>query len=171
MLSWLLFQINFNKFGKLWQQECLSALCFVTFNIVVYAGNDFNWLLNIYTICNLLWLKNYRMIFTSCNKVVAKVMFLHVCVILFTGRVWAGRMPLGRENAPGQGEPPQAGRTLPGSRHPQSRHTPLGADTPWSRPPWKHTPPGSRLQHIVNEWPVRILLECILVCYCFLCWA
>ena len=45
------------------QQECLSALCRATFNIVVYAGNDFNWLLHIYTICNLLWLKNYRMIF------------------------------------------------------------------------------------------------------------
>ena len=24
------------------QQECLSALCSTTFNIVVYAGNDFN---------------------------------------------------------------------------------------------------------------------------------
>ena len=45
------------------QQECLSALCRATFNIVVYAGNDFNWLLHVYTICNLLWLKNYRMIF------------------------------------------------------------------------------------------------------------
>ena len=33
--------------------------------------------------------------------------------------------------------------------------------TPWDQtlPP----PPGSRLQHTVNEWPVRILLECILV--------
>ena len=29
---------------------------------------------------------------------------------------------------------------------------------PQSRPP-----PGSRLWHTVNEWPVRILLECILV--------
>ena len=48
------------------KQECLSALCRVTFNIVVYAGNDFNWLLHIYTICNLLWLKNYRMIFCYC---------------------------------------------------------------------------------------------------------
>ena len=24
------------------QQQCLSALCRATFNIVVYAGNDFN---------------------------------------------------------------------------------------------------------------------------------
>ena len=28
-------------------------------------------------------------------------------------------------------------------------------------------PPQSRLRHMVNEWPVRILLECILV-YCLL---
>ena len=48
------------------------------------------------------------------------------------------------------GYPPQAPRT----RHPPwSRHPP-GAGTP---------PPGSRLQHTVNERPVRILLECILV--------
>ena len=44
---------------------------------------------------------------------------------------------------------------------PQSRH-PAGADTPWSRPPHP-SPPGSRLQHTVNERPLRILLECILV--------
>ena len=31
-------------------------------------------------------------------------------------------------------------------------------------PPWDQAPPpGSRLQHTVNERPVRILLECILV--------
>ena len=48
----------------------------------------------------------------------------------------------GRENPPGtwQGEPPPPG---PG------RENPL--------------PPGRRLQHTVTEWPVRILLECILV--------
>ena len=50
----------------MYKQECLSALCRATFNIVVYAGNDFNWLLHVYTICNLLWLKNYRMIFCYC---------------------------------------------------------------------------------------------------------
>ena len=45
--------------------------------------------------------------------------------------------------------------------HP-TRQTPPGPGrTPWTRqtPP----PPGSRLQHMVYEWPVRILLECILV--------
>ena len=54
--------------------------------------------------------------------------------------------------------------TLPGGRHPP------GADTPpWSRhPPRSRHPPGadtppSRLRDTVNERPVRILLECILV--------
>ena len=42
---------------------------------------------------------------------------------------------------------------------PRSRHTPPRADTPWRR-----HPPGSRLRHnTVNERPVRILLECILI--------
>ena len=48
--------------------------------------------------------------------------------------------------------------TPPGSRHPprdQTRPSP-------TRPP---PPPGSRLRDTVNERPVRILLECILVCF------
>ena len=79
------------------------------------------------------------------------------------------------------GYPPRPG--TPQTRHPpRSRPpgpgTPLGADTPppQTRPPQEQTsptrhtpyyppppPPGSRLQHTVNERPVRILLECILV--------
>ena len=69
-----------------------------------------------------------RGIFTGRNEVVAKVIFLHPAVILFTGG----------EGGLCQGEP-----------HP---------------PP----PAGSRLQHTINERPVRILLECILVCDCSL---
>ena len=54
-----------------------------------------------------------------------------------------------------------------------SVHAPLGADTPPEQtppseqtpPPGSRHPPESRLQHTVNEWPVRILLECILVNY------
>ena len=57
------------------------------------------------------------------------------------------------------------------SVHAGLRHTPPRADTtPWSRHPPEQTPPGadtpllgSRLRHTVNERPVRILLECILV--------
>ena len=77
------------------------------------------------------------------------------------------RHPLGAE-------PPPGADTLPGSRPPR-------ADTPRSRPPREQTPPRagrppreqtppragrpprSRHRHTVNERPVRILLECILV--------
>ena len=72
-------------------------------------------------------------IFTGRNEVVAKVMFLQVCVY------------------------PQGG----GGCLPQCMlgcHTPLG----WRTPPEWRTPLGSRLQHTVYERPVRILLECIL---------
>ena len=49
-------------------------------------------------------------VITGRNEVVAKVMFLHVCVILFTGEVSPG-------SPARQGEPPtlgQVGRTPPG---------------------------------------------------------
>ena len=65
----------------------------------------------------------------------AKVMFLHVSVILFMGG------SPGRENPPGQGEPSRQG----------------------GPPQQGGTPPGSRLQNTVYERPVHILLECILV--------
>ena len=71
-------------------------------------------------------------------------MFLHVCVILFTGGGVSGEPPRDQgEPPPDQGEPP------PGPGRPPRDQ----ADTP----------PGRRLQHTVNERPVRILLECILV--------
>ena len=73
---------------------------------------------------------------TGLNEVVAKVIFLHLSVILFTGGVSASVTT-----------PPH-----PRSKHPGSRH-PLEADTS----------PVSRLRHTVNERPVCILLECILV--------
>ena len=42
--------------------------------------------------------------------------------------------------------------------------SPLGADTPPEQTtPGADSPPGSKLRHTLNEWPVRILLECILV--------
>ena len=59
------------------------------------------------------------------------------------------------EQTPPGPHPPK--QTPPGSRHPPGADTP-GADQP--------PPPGSRLRHTVNERPVRILLECILVCDC-----
>ena len=93
-------------------------------------------------------------IFTGRNEVVPKIMFLHVSVILSTGGgLQAG--PPSRENPPsGQGEPPWAGKP------PQDQADP---------PDQADTPPGRRLQHTVNERPVRILLECILVEIMFFC--
>ena len=71
--------------------------------------------------------------------------------------------------------PPGADTPLPRTRHsPKSRPHPPGADTPpqtrppRTRPPWEQTPPGSKLRHTVNERPVRILLECILVLHPFI---
>ena len=80
---------------------------------------------------------------------------------------------------PGKETPP--GRRPPGRRHPPEGGTPLEGDTPWKetppgrRPPKKEALPGRRHppegdprkeappQHMVNERPVRILQECILV--------
>ena len=65
--------------------------------------------------------------------------------------------------------PPSGADTPPRTRHPPRPGTPPGADTPLGAdpppPPGADTPlpPGSRLQHTVNERPVRILLEYILV--------
>ena len=92
----------------------------------------------------------------------AKVMFLQASVILSRGgglpQCMLGYHPLGADT--------------PRSRHPPPDQTPLppGADTPPEQtqaPPPDQTPPspGSRRQHTVNERPVRILLECILVKY------
>ena len=50
------------------------------------------------------------------------------------------------------------GPDLPSEQTPPWDQTPPGSDTPQSRPP-----PRSRLRHTVNEQPVHILLECILV--------
>ena len=73
-------------------------------------------------------------IFTGRNEVLAKVMILHVSVILLTGGV---------PDPPGQTPPrqtsPPPGRHPPG-RHPPGRH-PLQADTP---PPGRHHPPPGR---------------------------
>ena len=88
--------------------------------------------------------------FTGRNEVVAKVIFLHLSVILFTGGVCL--------SACWDTTPPE--QTPPGSRHPPEQQPP-----PRSRHPPRSSspPPGSRLQYTVYERPVRILLECILV--------
>ena len=91
-------------------------------------------------------------IFTGRNEVVAKVIFLHLFVILFTGEGVLPQCmleyqppPLGTRQTPPRSDPPSLDQTPPPPPGP-------------GRPPLK-----SRLQHTVYERPVRILLECILV--------
>ena len=103
---------------------------------------------------------------TGRNEVVAKVMFLHVSVILLTGG------SPGRENPPGPGRPPpRPGRPSPPDQAdpPRTRQAPPQdqADPPPRPPDQADTPPRTRHQHTVNERPVRILLECILVSFLF----
>ena len=73
-----------------------------------------------------------------------------------------------RSRHPPEHTPPRADpleQIPPQSRHPTKADTPLPrADTPLR----EQTPPGSRLRHTVNERPVRILLECILVFFLLL---
>ena len=98
----------------------------------------------------------------------------------------AGRLPPARRppagRPPGKETSPWGGRTPPG-RRPPSRETPLGRENPSARrPAWQGAPlppagrtslarsplagrpPGRETpRHMVNERPVCILLECILV--------
>ena len=122
---------------------------------------------------------------------VAKVIFLHLFVILFTGgggfclnACWDTTPPdqipprIRHHHPPSDQTPPGSDTTTtPRIRHPPRSDPPPGSDTT-PPPDQTHTPqdqadppdqtpppPGSRLQHTVYERPVRILLECILVCH------
>ena len=81
--------------------------------------------------------------------------------------------PLGADTSPGSRPPqsrpllPPGADTPPGSRSPREQTPPQSRHPPWSRHP---PPPGSKLRHMVNERPVRILLECILVAWKSLNW-
>ena len=112
----------------------------------------------------------------------AKVIYLHLSVILFTRGVCLSACwdttPLGADT-PLEGSPPRwrhpLGQAPREYTPPRSRH-PLGEDTPpqeRSRPPQREAPPWEQTpqeqtppRHMVNERPVRILLECILVFKC-----
>ena len=145
------------------------------------------WLQTVYIILECI------LVFTGHNKVVAKVIFLHLFFILFTGgsaSLHAGITPPQEKTPPDQ--TPRTRHHHPGTRHlpgpdtPQSRPLPPGPGTPPEQTPQpRHIPPdqtptppdqapsplgpgiplfpGSRLQHTVYEQPVHILLECILV--------
>ena len=75
-------------------------------------------------------------------------MFLQASVILLTGGVCLSAC---------------WDTTPPGRRPPRSRHPPREETPREQTPPRPDPPPGSRLRDTVNERPVRILLECILV--------
>ena len=85
-------------------------------------------------------------------------MFLLVSVILFTG----GGLP---QCMLGYHPPPRGRRYSLGSMNPPGKHAPPGR-----RHPPKHASPGKQTppRHTVNERPVRILLEFILVSFFFL---
>ena len=104
--------------------------------------------------------KIFISIFTGRNEVVAKVIFLHLSVIHSVHRGGLPQCMLGYHHPPPPGSRPPWEQTPPHPRdqNPQDQ-TPL-EQTP---PPDQTPAPGSRLQHTVNERPVRILLECILV--------
>ena len=67
-----------------------------------------------------------------------------------------------RRTPPDQGEPPGTKENPPRTR---TKENPPTKESPPTPPGPRRTPPGRRLQHTVNERPVRILLECILVLY------
>ena len=118
-----------------------------------------------------LWTRTFvilRILFvTGRNEVVAKVMFLHVCVILFTGGLRAGPPETRQTPPPDQADtPPRTRQTPPGTRQTPpgpSRHPPDQADTLQTRQPPPPAGKKTAAQHTINERPVRILLECILV--------
>ena len=98
----------------------------------------------------------------------AKVIFSQACVknSVHGGGGCLPQCMLGYTPPPRPGTPSRPG-TPPGPGTPSQEQTPPRDQapprdqTPLPRP--GRPPPGSRLQHTVNERPVRILLECILV--------
>ena len=95
----------------------------------------------IFNICTILSaVVVYDCIFTGRNEVVNKVIFLHLFVILFTGRCLPQCM-LGYHT---HTSPPLEPTPLPPqSRHPLGADTPLGPDTSRDQTP-PRAPPGSR---------------------------
>ena len=113
-----------------------------------------------------------KMVITGRSEVVAKVMFLLMSDSVHRGGGSPGRRhpqreaPLWKETpqetpCPLEGDPPE-------EDPPRRKPNPLQGDPPQEgdpqkETPHKETPLRSRLRHMVNERPVRVLLECILV--------
>ena len=103
-------------------------------------------------------------LFTGRNEVVAKVIVLHLFVILFTGGggVVSQHAQTPLEQTPPRGDTPREQTHPHWSRHPP-RADPPSRHPPRSRPPGSRHRPGADTPPPVNERPVHILLECILV--------
>ena len=144
-----------------------------------------------------LWVETFHVLFPFGSYIYrpqtkfAKVMFLHLSVILFTGgglpQCMLGYHPPEQtphprsRHPPGTRHPPPPPGTRhppppPGTRHPPEPGTPPGTRHPpgpgtpprEQKPPWEQTPPGTRHppppeQRRLLLRTVRILLECILV--------
>ena len=141
------------------------------------------------------WAVSYIIrIITGRNEVVAKVIFLHLSVILFTGGVSAsvhagiphspweqtppgadspgGRHPPGADTPPGADNPPGSRHPQGADMPPQSRHPreqiwhPLGADNPREQtPPQEQTPLGA--DTLLQEQTPQILVyfQCFILVY------
>ena len=101
----------------------------------------------------------FGVVVTGRNEVVAKVMFLHVSVILLTGGV-SGEPPWTKENPPGTRQPPQTRQPPPdqATTPPRTKENPPGpGNPPGTRqphppaprrtPPDQGEPPGTRQPH------------------------
>ena len=118
----------------------------------------------------LLWLlfhsTNYRPQ-RSCGQ---GYVFTRVC-----DSVHRGCLPQCILRYPPRKEAPAQEGSPPGRWHPRKEAPPQEGNTPPPRrkhPPRKEAPPGRKHppRHTVNERPVRILLECILVMYATTSW-
>ena len=92
----------------------------------------------------------WKLLVTGRNEVVAKVIFLHLSVILFTGGGACLRQPP-REQTPLGADPPRAdplgADTPPRSRHPPRADTPPGSRPPGSRHPSPRSATPSQTLH------------------------
>ena len=111
---------------------------------VQIAGSGFHPTATIVNVSSLTFLFNFYRPQRSCDQ---GYVFIRVCDSVNGGGLWQGDPP-GRETPPSRETPRQGG-------------TPQQGEPPGRETPRQGEPPPAR--HMVNEWPVHILLECILV--------
>ena len=112
--------------------ECFCVQYLDSLNQFVLNGFIFSTRARWSSVCRMV-LFSRGMVFTGRNEFVAKVIFLHLFVILFTGGGGCG-IPQGTE-----ADPPQTMHTPPPP--PPDQTPPQTRYTPWTRPPRPDTPP------------------------------